>query len=62
MTIDLFHITGTYWVQIAVRWGVPSAVRAEFLVSADSSAKWLGIEVEPSMAKVEEKIWWEHVL
>lgn len=62
MAIDLFHITGTHWLQIAVRWGVPSAARVEFLVSPDSSARWLGIGIEPSMAEREEKIWWKHVL
>ncbi|OQE20077.1 hypothetical protein PENSTE_c014G02619, partial [Penicillium steckii] len=62
MTIDLFHITGTHWLQIAVRWGVPGAARVEFLVSPDSSARWLGIGIEPSMAERGEKIWWKHVL
>lgn len=62
MVIDLFHISGTYWIQIAVRWGVPTAARVEFLVSPDGSASWLGIEIDPLMAEQEEKIWWKHVL
>ncbi|KAJ5752867.1 Beta-lactamase-like protein [Penicillium odoratum] len=59
--IGLFHVSGTYWLQIAMRWGYPTAVRLEFQISPDGSASWLGIEIEPLMAEREEKIWWRHV-
>jgi hypothetical protein len=59
--IDLFHVSGTHWIQIALRWGVPSAARVEFLIGPDGSVGWLGIEIEPAMAEREEKIWWRHV-
>lgn len=59
--IDFFHVSGTYWFQIAVRWGVPSAARVEFLISPEGSVSWLGIEIEPLMAERGEKIWWRHV-
>lgn len=62
LEINFFHVSDTYWFQIAVRWGVPSAARVEFLIGPDSSASWLGIEIEPLMAKRGEKIWWRHVL
>lgn len=50
MAIDFSHMSGTYWLQIAVRWGVPSAARVEFLVSPDGSPSWLGIQIQPLMA------------
>jgi hypothetical protein len=61
MVIDLFHISGTQWLQIAVGWGVPTATRVEFLIS-DGAARSLGIEIEPLMTERKEKIWWKHVL
>ncbi|CEJ60832.1 hypothetical protein PMG11_09389 [Penicillium brasilianum] len=61
MVIDLFHISGTQWLQIAVGWGVPSATRVEFMIR-DGSARWLGIEIEPLMAERKEKILWKHML
>ncbi|KAJ5834571.1 Beta-lactamase-like protein [Penicillium robsamsonii] len=62
LEIGFFHVSGTYWLQIAVRWGLPSAARVEFRIGPDGSASWLGIEIEPSMAKREERIWWRHVI
>ncbi|KGO45795.1 Beta-lactamase-like protein [Penicillium expansum] len=62
LEIKFFHVSGTYWVQIAVRWGVPSAARVEFLIGPDGLASWLGIEIDPLMANRGEKIWWRHVL
>lgn len=62
LEIAFFHVSGAYWFQIAVRWGVPSAARVEFLISPDGSAEWLGIEIDPLMADRGEKIWWRHVL
>ncbi|KAJ5628008.1 Beta-lactamase-like protein [Penicillium lividum] len=61
LEIGLFHVSGTYWLQIAMRWGYPTAVRLEFQISPDGSASWLGIEIDPLMAERGEKIWWRHV-
>lgn len=61
MDWGLFHVSGTYWLQITVRSGDSSAARVEFLISPDGSASWLGIEIEPAMAERGEKIWWRHV-
>lgn len=62
LEIAFFHVSGTYWYEITAIWAIPSAARVEFLVNPDSSASWLGIEIEPSMAKRGEKIWWRRVL
>lgn len=60
LEIGLFHVSSTYWLQIAAQGGSLSAARAEFLDRPDGSASWLGIEIEPQMAKQGEKIWWRH--
>jgi hypothetical protein len=59
--MDLFHVSGTHWLQIALWWGVPHAARVEFLINPDGLVGWLGIEIEPLMAERGEKIWWRYL-
>ncbi|KAJ5521371.1 Beta-lactamase-like protein [Penicillium freii] len=58
---DLFHVSGMFWVQIAMRWGVTNAMRVEFRIDSKGMVSWLGIEIEPLMGVHEEKIWWKHL-
>lgn len=60
LVIDLFHVSGTFWIQIAAPWELPSAARVEFRVDSKGSVSWLGVEAEPLMAVYEKKIWWKH--
>jgi hypothetical protein len=59
--MDLFHVSGTHWLQIASLWGVHHAARVEFLINPDGSVGWLGIEIELLMAERGEKIWWRRL-
>ncbi|KAJ9300888.1 hypothetical protein DTO271G3_2052 [Paecilomyces variotii] len=56
----LYHITGTFWVQIDDFWELSSATRVEFQLSSDGSVNLMGIEAEDAMTAKGEKIWWRH--
>ncbi|KAJ9409627.1 hypothetical protein DTO045G8_2553 [Paecilomyces variotii] len=56
----LYHITGTFWVQIADFWELNTATRVEFQLSSDGSVNLMGIEAEDVMTAKGEKIWWKH--
>jgi hypothetical protein len=55
---NLFHVSGTFWIQISTRWGASKAMRVEFRIDSKGIASWLGIEIKPLMP-VREKIWWK---
>ncbi|KAL3417428.1 penicillin-binding protein [Phlyctema vagabunda] len=61
MECGLFHVSGTYWLQITVRSGDASAARAGFSIDPDGSISSLGVEIEPVMAAQGESIWWRRV-
>ena len=61
IVLGLYHVTGTFWVQIMEFWGIPVVSRIEFKVEADGTVGWMGIEAEPMMAVKGEKIWWKRV-
>lgn len=61
LPIDLFHVSGTFWVQIAKRWGVLDATRLEFRIDPNGVVSWLGIEIETVMRVHEQKIWWKRM-
>ncbi|KAJ5280904.1 Beta-lactamase-like protein [Penicillium angulare] len=61
MEWGLFHVYGTYWLQIVLWSGGLSAARIEFSIGSDGLVSRLGIEIEPAMAQKGEKIWWTHI-
>ncbi|GAD98348.1 protein flp, putative [Paecilomyces variotii No. 5] len=57
---DFYHITSTFWVQIAGYWDASTASRVEFYLNSDGSVGLMGIEADDAMKAKGEKIWWTH--
>ncbi|KAL2809227.1 beta-lactamase/transpeptidase-like protein [Aspergillus granulosus] len=56
-TIDLFHITGTYWTLVSSMEGIDQAMRVEFRISPEGVVTEVGVDFEEVMQKTGDKIW-----
>ncbi|PYH81827.1 beta-lactamase/transpeptidase-like protein [Aspergillus uvarum CBS 121591] len=62
LSLEMYHVSGSSWVLVTTIAGAMSAARAEFRLGADGrKVSHMGAEVESSMARTGEKIWWARV-
>ncbi|RAH86209.1 beta-lactamase/transpeptidase-like protein, partial [Aspergillus japonicus CBS 114.51] len=59
LSLEIYHVSGTSWVLVSTIAGAMSAARVEFRYDADRrKVSHMGAEVESSMARTGEKVWW----
>lgn len=59
--MDLFHVSGTFWIQVSSIWAVPSVTRVDFKIAEDGKVALMGAVADTMMAVKGEKIWWRRV-
>ncbi|KAL4772837.1 putative penicillin-binding protein [Aspergillus nidulans var. acristatus] len=57
LTLDLFHVTGTYWTLVSSKAGIDAGARVEFRIGAEGKVTEVGVEFDDMMQKREQKIW-----
>ncbi|KAL3428759.1 beta-lactamase/transpeptidase-like protein [Aspergillus tetrazonus] len=61
LTLDLFHVTGTYWTLVSSKAGFDVGARVEFRIGTEGKVTEVGVEFDDMMQKKEQKIWFLRV-